>query len=181
MIATLAKDNAQWIMMARSICGNTDLANDLVQDMYLKLFDCEKEISAGYVYLTIKSIWLNGIKKEKQNTFCDLPDNIQSEETNLEFESERHIEFKTVKAVFDSLKMHERLIIEHSYKDGRRKFARDSGISDSTVKKIRKELNIKVWASLQQKKSKEQETLLPQLQIQLGLPPANLATSAGMF
>jgi len=41
------------------------LADDLVNDMYLKLYDCKKEINDFYVIRTIKNLFLDSIKSKK--------------------------------------------------------------------------------------------------------------------
>jgi DNA-directed RNA polymerase specialized sigma24 family protein len=42
MLEELAKNHDKWLRMAMSICGNRDKANDLTQDMYVKLHDCNQ-------------------------------------------------------------------------------------------------------------------------------------------
>lgn len=56
-----------------------DLKHDLVNDMYIRLNDVltkepEKQISNGYIYLMIRSIFLDGIRKNREFCVSDFPD-----------------------------------------------------------------------------------------------------------
>lgn len=56
---------------ALKICGCNDLKNDLVNDMYIKLDgiltkDPKKKIDNGYIFLMIRSIFIDGIRKNRE-------------------------------------------------------------------------------------------------------------------
>lgn len=56
----------KWLGYALKFTGNnTDLAYDLVQEMYLKCHDIET-VNCSYIYLTIKTLYLDHLKKEKR-------------------------------------------------------------------------------------------------------------------
>ena len=59
MLETLSKKDKLWRQMAFSLCKNKQEADDLVQDMYLKLSEVKKEITDYYVFLTIKHLFFN--------------------------------------------------------------------------------------------------------------------------
>ena len=46
---------------------NRDFAQDIVQDMYVKLIE-KKNVNCSYVYLTIKCLYLDKVKREKKYT-----------------------------------------------------------------------------------------------------------------
>lgn len=51
--------------MAISICKSKDIAEDVLQDTYLKLHDSGKrfdEVNTGYIYFTMKSVFLDSVK-----------------------------------------------------------------------------------------------------------------------
>ncbi|UII80018.1 sigma-70 family RNA polymerase sigma factor [Flagellimonas sp. CMM7] len=59
---------------AYKICGCNELKHDLVNEMYLKLHsilenDASKEITDGYIYMMLKSIFLNQIRDNKEYIF----------------------------------------------------------------------------------------------------------------
>tara|TARA_R110002072_G_scaffold160813_2_gene312217 strand:- start:352 stop:951 length:600 start_codon:yes stop_codon:yes gene_type:complete len=64
-INELAEDDAKWRTIAAKITGNKASADDLVQDMYLKLMEVDKDINDYYVTLTLKSLFIDGIRKSK--------------------------------------------------------------------------------------------------------------------
>ena len=82
VLKELSKQDALWRKYALSICKNKDLADDLVNDMYLKLYQC-KEFNQAYVYRVLKSIFIDQIRKNKIK-FINIHDvkNIPYEDTN---------------------------------------------------------------------------------------------------
>lgn len=65
MLEVLATKDSFWRKIAFSICKDRMLADDLVNEMYLKLADCTKEINDFYVIVTIKNLFLQEIKGKK--------------------------------------------------------------------------------------------------------------------
>ena len=65
MLEELAKRDKEWRKLAFSICKDKHQADDLVQEMYLRLHDKKFILTPVYVYLTIKSIFLDGIRKKR--------------------------------------------------------------------------------------------------------------------
>jgi len=63
-LTDLAKDDARWRMVALKLCGNKEMADDLVQDMYLKVAEY-KSINASFVYKTIKSLYIDNLRERK--------------------------------------------------------------------------------------------------------------------
>jgi len=153
VIAILAKDNDKWLKYAYSICGNKELSKDLVQDMYLKLLDCKKEIKCSYVYAVIRSIHIDQIRKNKE-FLIKVPELSQQED------EPEQINYQLVVDSFDKLKKKDQLIIIHSYHDGQREFCRQSGISIDTVSRVRKKFKQTIWES--QKNEMEQGMLSQQ-------------------
>ena len=64
-INELAEHDAKWREIAFKITWCKAKADDLVQDMYLKLMDKDKNLNDYYVTLTLKSIFIDGIRKDK--------------------------------------------------------------------------------------------------------------------
>ncbi len=51
--------------MAISICKNKEIAEDILQDTYIKLHESGKsfeEVNTGYIYFTMKSVFLDSVK-----------------------------------------------------------------------------------------------------------------------
>ena len=88
MLKELSKDHDTWIKYATKICGCSDYAQDLVNDMYLKIYERQpKRINKGYIYRTIKSIFID--HKRQQKEFIDqLPELKDDEDNTLELRYE---------------------------------------------------------------------------------------------
>lgn len=82
MIKQLALKDSFWRKTALIICKDKMLSDDLVNDMYLKLYDCKKEINDFYVIRTIRNLFLDHIK-QKNNVSIELFYNLA--EINNEF------------------------------------------------------------------------------------------------
>lgn len=133
MIEKLAQHHEDWLRFAFKICGNRDDAADLVQDMYLKLHDCKKEINHSYVYCVIKNIFLDQYRKNKvkEKTVYYQEEYVeQSEEIDFTAAYEESLK---------ELKTYKQLIVNFSTKEGVNNFARQSGISKATIIRIRNE------------------------------------------
>lgn len=79
MIEILALKDSFWRKTALIICKDSMLADDLVNDMYLKLYQCDKQINDFYVIRTIKNLFLDHIKKNNNiciDNFYNLAENI---------------------------------------------------------------------------------------------------------
>ena len=70
MLLELSKKDKKWRHIALKLCGNKELADDIVQDMYLKLHDKE-DLKDFYVVLTLKSIFYDYCKKPQNVTIED--------------------------------------------------------------------------------------------------------------
>ena len=64
MLEKLAKRNDDWRNLAYRICGDYDLAQDLVQDMYLKLEKSNFK-SDWFVINTMRNLYVDKIRKNK--------------------------------------------------------------------------------------------------------------------
>ena len=124
MLERLSKRNNDWRNLAYRICGNYDHAQDLVQQMYLKLADY-KRVNDAMVAITIKNLWLDLLKKKNRevgiNSFHSLP---YGENT---FEpSDKQIEYLNR---FDDLPMVQKELIQESFDKSTREIGREFNIN----------------------------------------------------
>jgi len=86
MIATLSKNHSEWLKIAFHICKDLYIANDLVQDMYLRIhkYPPKKEINNFYIYVIIKHCFYDHCKNEKQYTQLNERTLEQSEDVTNE-------------------------------------------------------------------------------------------------
>ena len=81
MLEQLAKKDNLWRKIALTICKDKYLADDLVQDMYLKLADNKKQINDFYVIITIRNLFIDYCRESKR--FIDI-----TESTGTTFDNE---------------------------------------------------------------------------------------------
>lgn len=65
MLNDLVKHQNELFKMAVSICKSKEIAEDVLQDTYLKLHESGKkfeEVNTGYIYFTMKSVFLDSVK-----------------------------------------------------------------------------------------------------------------------
>lgn len=90
MIEYISKKDNQWRSIALSICKDKMLADDIVQEMYIKVYDCQKEINDFYVIRIIRNLFLDHVKAKKNvsiNEFYHLEEkNNNFEPTDYELE-----------------------------------------------------------------------------------------------
>jgi len=92
MLEELAKIQPELIKMAKSL----DFKNheDILQETYLKLYDSKKQfkdIDKGYIYLTMRSIFIDGVRKNKEIPIEDFSifEDVDSECTFLEVDTSK--------------------------------------------------------------------------------------------
>ena len=75
MLNELCKRDKEWRLLARQIISSANLpsylADDIVQEMYIKLHNKKGEYNTSYVYLTLKSITYDYLRKAKQTSELD--------------------------------------------------------------------------------------------------------------
>ena len=89
MLEILATKDSKWREIALKICKDKMLADDIVQEMYLKLADCQKQINDFYVIIVMKNIFLDHIKKEKLNVSHNKFYNLESDEITFEIDDQQ--------------------------------------------------------------------------------------------
>lgn len=94
MLDKLAENHNRWLKMAYSMCNDSYVAHDLVQDMYIRIFTYVKDeskvikddgsINESYIYVTLRNVyykWFNRKRKMEELEFCewDIIDNLIDE------------------------------------------------------------------------------------------------------
>lgn len=102
------EDNKKWKAISLSICGDKDLANDILQEAYIKIFEKE-EVNSRYIYRTILNLFINYCKETKN---IRLTEKIQIECNQRYFEPTDEEE-KILKRI-DSLQWHQKELLSES-------------------------------------------------------------------
>jgi DNA-directed RNA polymerase specialized sigma24 family protein len=136
MIEQLCEKDKFWRIVAYRICKDKFKADDIVQDMYLRLYDCKKEINDFYVIITMKNIFLGNLKKENLLVPIDKYD----------FSNENTFEVDDAESNFiQSLKWYEKELIEMSYDLSLREIQKELNINYQFVNRILQKSKLKLW------------------------------------
>ena len=124
MLERLSKRNEEWRNLAYRICGNYDHAQDLVQQMYLKLADY-KRVNDAMVAITIKNLWLDLLKKKNREVGIDSFHSLPYGNNTFE-PSDKQIEYLNR---FDDLPMVQKELIQESFDKSTREIGREFNIN----------------------------------------------------
>jgi len=68
----LSQKDEKWRAFAFNLSKDKMLSDDLVNDMYLKLYKLEKEINDFYVIATIRNLYFDYLKQENKKVSLEL-------------------------------------------------------------------------------------------------------------
>lgn len=147
MLEELCKRDKEWRKKALHICKSKDLADDIVQDMYLKFANYNKILNDYYIFFALKSIFLDYLRKEK--TKVELNENICNfDEYDYESDNLKELTLTKVK----ELPYFERELLTVTQEISQRQLARETDIAfvviNQTIKKTKKQL----WQELKKQR-----------------------------
>ena len=97
MLDKLAKHNELWLKMLINLGADIDEAKDIVQDMYLKVYEHPNNYNIGYgvddvnkyyVYHILRSLFIDRIRKNKRNPIVPLDFPIQDLDEDYNYEKD---------------------------------------------------------------------------------------------
>jgi DNA-directed RNA polymerase specialized sigma24 family protein len=135
ILEELAKKDAQWRKMAFQICKDKDLADELVQEMYLKLYQNTNLIKEGYIYTVLRNLFYDYTKSQK-DIIIDF--------SNIEIEDTEYIEPVDYFQLMKGLTWYERTMFELSTLVGQRELSRQTGIHLQTIHRVNKMVKSKI-------------------------------------
>lgn len=93
VLGLIAKDHSKWVKTVLKMGCNNSVAEDLVQEMYLKInrltkdpsriVNEEGEVSGGYIYLTLWSVYMDYVRVKKKFTSCEYDEPIHSSSNSV--------------------------------------------------------------------------------------------------
>ena len=148
MLQELSKKDKLWRNIAFNICKNKFLADEIVQEMYLRFHRNPKdEVNDYYVALVIKSVYLNMLK-EKTNASINSFHYI--EDTNIDFEP--NDKEQAILDEIDNLTWTQKELLaevyDRSYREIESIYNINYGYSYLQIKKAKE----KVWQRLEKRK-----------------------------
>lgn len=135
IIHELAKKDAQWRKMALQICKSKDVADELVQNMYIKLSERTISVTDGYIFVTLRSLFYDSLKNN---------DILIDDFSNFEVEDEEYNEGIDYEELSKDLTWYERTMFEQSTLIGQRELSRQTGIHIQTIHRINKMVKTKL-------------------------------------
>jgi len=132
VLEELSKKDEYWRQIAFKICKDKYLADDLVNEMYLKLYNNEKASIDWYVIIVIRNLFIDFTKQRIEISL----DEITTKEINNTFEIDDN-ELELIKG----LKWWERELLELSFDHSLRELGEKLNINYAfihrTIKRIR--------------------------------------------
>jgi len=174
ILQLLGDKHTDWIKMVRSLEKkkskpmSLDLANELVQEMYLRIYKyvdrperimfSKTEINTMFVFITLRNIYFNHINnKKKYDKYMVNLDELEEDEYDILYDNELDTDFLNAQTTLED-ELLEEINSWHHY-DAKlfkiifyervtmRQLSRDTGISVSsifnTIKKCKEKLRIK--------------------------------------
>lgn len=91
MLEQLSKKNSKWLSMALKICGDIQLSKDLVQDMYIKIYDLNedkpiKEIKDAFIWGMLRGMFIDKCRKDSRVKIVGLDSIFNMEDKLSSFE-----------------------------------------------------------------------------------------------
>jgi len=120
MLEELVKKDNYWRRIAFNICRDEMLSDDLVQEMYIRMSECRKEINDYYVIRVIINLFKDQLKQQKK--FTSLDDNHHSNDNKFDYDDNE-------KEVVDSLSWWEKELIELTYNKSFHEIEREYNIN----------------------------------------------------
>jgi DNA-directed RNA polymerase specialized sigma24 family protein len=89
MLEDLSIKDKQWRDIAFNICKNKSLADDLVNDMYIKLHKVKKQINDFYVIIVIRNLYFDYLKQQRLKVDIDKFYNLEIDDYKFEIDDEQ--------------------------------------------------------------------------------------------
>ena len=148
MLEELCKRDKDWRRMAFHICKSKDIADDIVQDMYIKFSNYNKSLNEYYIFFALKFIFLDYLRKEK--TKVELNENLCNFD-EYDYDNDKIKELALLKV--NELPYFEKELLTVTQEISQRQLARETDISFIVINQTIKKTKQQLWQDL--KKLKE--------------------------
>lgn len=111
MLYSLAKKDNKWRNFALKLCNDKMLADDIVQEMYLKAYSYKKQLNDSYVYMIIKSLFIDHVRRNNTPVSIEQFHYLTDKNSNFEPTDEE----AEILERFNSLDWKQKELIEESY------------------------------------------------------------------
>ena len=155
LLEKLSKRDKDWMRMAQSFGLDKETSRDLVQEMYLKLYDKtsyekikygDDDVNTFYVYVTLRNLFYD--TKRNTTSFVPYNENIEVYESEEQKQSKLDLEklLEDVSNTIESLHWYDKKIFEIYYGDNEtiRQLSEGSKISSSSIFNTLKNVRTKI-------------------------------------
>lgn len=150
MIDKLSQRDKQWRDLAYKICGCKSLADDIVNDMYIRVYEQQPEkISDGYIYTIMRNLFIDQTRERSKIAFVDFSN------VEIETETEEPIQQPAIEPLLKGLTWYERTIFEKATLVGQRELSRNTGIHIQTIHRVTNSVKKKIWQKVEKEKDSE--------------------------
>lgn len=145
MLNHLAKKDSKWREIALIICKDKMLADDIVQDMYLKLANNKKQINDFYVIIVMRNLFLDNIKKEKLKISLEVCYNYENQTNTFEVDDQQQ-------KIIDNLYWVAKEYLTMSFDMSIRKMAKELNTNYGFIYRTMKNEKDKIWQKAEESK-----------------------------
>ena len=147
MIEQLAQRDSDWRQMAFKITKDKDLADDIVQEMYIKSVDFKNVRKIDwYVYTVLRNLFYDSLKT-KEILIDDF--------TRFEIIEDEYVSLPEFDELAKNLTWYERTMFVCSTLQGQRPFSRQTEIHIQTVHRINKLVKEKLICQVKNQNSEQ--------------------------
>jgi DNA-directed RNA polymerase specialized sigma24 family protein len=132
LLKILAKKDSKWREIAFKICKDKMLADDIVQEMYLKLSNNKKQINDFYVIIVMRNIFFDYLKQEKKKISVETLKYLEDKNNTFEIDDEQQ-------EIIDSVYWVARGYLEMSFDMSLRKMAKELNTNYGYIHRVMKE------------------------------------------
>lgn len=114
MLEKLSKQHSKWIKYAFGLCKSKQQSEDMVQDMYIKVYECNLPIDKqtnGYIYAIIRNSYVSTVTKGKRMQFTNIDSCFNLEYKVEEFEIDDH-EYKALYLISELSEINKRILFD---------------------------------------------------------------------
>lgn len=148
MIEALAKKDKHWRDVAYKISGDKTLADDIVNDMYIRVYDQQPaKISDGYIYTIMRNLFIDQARSRSKISFTDF--------SNIEVQEQEQTIYPDIEPILQTLTWYERTIFKHAVEIGQREFSRRTDIHIQTIHRVTNSVKKKIWQRIEKNKDLE--------------------------
>lgn len=138
-LTNISKNDKRWREIAFAFSRNKSIADDLVQEMYLKVSKLDKEINDYYIIVIIKNLWINRVKKKKDTPIHNL--HYLKDNTNT-FEPD-DVQYEFLKRA-ESLPFHQLEFLKESFSKSLRDIEKEFNINRMFIQRELKKAKNKI-------------------------------------